>query len=133
VSREIRYRLWDGHAMVIAGAHSRHTYGQFLIKMNGEVCVDGENGVEDTADCVALMQYTGLKDKNGKEIFEGDVVKARGFEPELHIVRFDRGGFCLEPVEGRELPSHFWPDIKYVEDEHGEITGNIYENPELIK
>ncbi len=97
---------------------------------------DGNGGVDwhleqRKIEDIRLRQYTGLQDKNGKEIYEGDVVKARGFEPELHIIRFDRGAFCLEPITG--MPSHFWSDIKYVEDEHGEVIGNIYENPELIK
>lgn len=104
--------------------------------MNNWKCgVDGgtkeniENYLDDPESI--LMQYTGLKDKNGKEIYEGDILKMPSFNPELNIVRFDRGGFYLEPITGIE--SHFWSDIKYAEDDGSEVIGNIYENPELLK
>ena len=82
---------------------------------------------------LVLMQYTGLKDKNGKEIYEGDVVYIPAFNPELNIVRFNRGAFCLEPMpkKNESLGSHFWSDIKYAEDERSEVVGNVYNNPEL--
>lgn len=86
----------------------------------------------NNGDACTLMQYTGLKDKNGKEIYEGDVVFIRSFSPEKNIVRFNRGGFCIEPVIDFPLEANYWPDIKYAEDDNSEIIGNIYENPELL-
>jgi hypothetical protein len=83
-------------------------------------------------DNLVYMQYTGLKDKNGNEIYEGDILYMPAFSPEKNIVRFNRGGFCLEPVLAAPLESSFWPDIKYAEDEGSEVIGNIYENPELL-
>lgn len=81
-------------------------------------------------DDIVIMQYTGLKDCDGTKIFEGDILKMPSFNPNLNIVRFDRGGFCLEPITGIE--SYFWSDIKYAEDDGSEVIGNIYENPELL-
>ena len=77
-----------------------------------------------------LMQYTGLKDKNGKEIYEGDVVIALFYEekePFKYTIEWVNAGFrlCKEPHSGYPLDIHGLHDI--------EIIGNIYENPELLK
>ena len=64
-----------------------------------------------------LMQYTGLKDKNGKEIYEGDIVISNGHKTD---VRFYQGMFNI----GMNSPLY-----KY----EVEVVGNIYENPEMLK
>jgi hypothetical protein len=66
-----------------------------------------------------LMQYTGLKDKNGKEIYEGDIV--RQGETITSII-WESPGFIMEK------PTLVSEKIKPIE-----IIGNIYENPELLK
>ena len=76
-----------------------------------------------------LMQYTGLKDKNGKEIYEGDVLEWEDRRViDSRVIEFSDGGFWLvgktnEPWKERFMPS----------EPTREIIGNIYENPELIK
>ena len=69
-------------------------------------------------------QYTGLTDKNGTKIFEGDII----FDPELkenHIVMFDEGGFCTE-----EMFLQFYLCFDEMEVE---VIGNIHDNPELLE
>jgi uncharacterized phage protein (TIGR01671 family) len=73
-----------------------------------------------------IMQFTGLTDKNGKEIYEGDVVKLEQWNPKIWEVIFNRGGFCFR----KDKDDRFYNDCKYLED--GEVIGNIYENPELM-
>ncbi len=73
-----------------------------------------------------IMQSTGLRDKNGEFIYEGDIVRLKGWIPANQEVKFNRGGFCL--TYPNCYAAH---DIKYAEYT-SEIIGNIYENPELL-
>lgn len=78
-----------------------------------------------------LMQFTGLKDKNDKEIFEGDVIKMWPTdEPdivEVAIIDFVDGAFCAT-FDDEGTDSELLVDLKPLE-----IIGNIYENKELLK
>lgn len=80
-------------------------------------------------DDIKLMQSTGLTDKNGKEIFEGDVVKvAKNIysEPTYYEVVRHRGGAYR--LESKKHGCELW--LRHTDCE---IAGNIYENPELLE
>ena len=89
-----------------------------------------EIAVEDTT----VGQFTGLYDKNGKEIYEGDIVE---WEKDglMYVVRFWRGMFfasvqeCNEGILGG-FPLHALTEYEY---RKCEIVGNIFDNPELLK
>ena len=84
-------------------------------------------------DRFELMQYTGLKDKNGVEIYEGDIVKAVSFARWIGFIKYlpEKSAFVLWDYE--KLP--YRDDFVYLSQfEDGfEILGNIYENPELME
>lgn len=105
-----------------------YSYRQFTVEGDDHVYGD----VIGFEDCV-LMQSTGLFDKNGKEIFEGDVVKIMDEDgnSEISAVAFKDGAF------GMTLQEVFVPfaDMSMLStvDYTLEILGNIYENPELLE
>ena len=68
---------------------------------------------------IEWMQYTGLKDKNGKEIYEGDIVVYGFYKSPRKIVFGNCGWRAVRPRNGCDILKHI------------EIIGNIYENPEL--
>ena len=84
---------------------------------------------------IELMQYTGLKDKNGKEIFEGDIV-ATDLERPYLIVEKHRSYFLYNCNDGDDDYYDFMLPLRSYQDSQdyfAEIIGNIYENPELFK
>ena len=81
-------------------------------------------------DKVEFMQSTGLKDKNGKEVFVGDIIKCtRGCPREVYLVK-EYGGTYIGG-----MPAIYLKGLRegYAWTEHEEILGNIYENPELLE
>lgn len=108
MSRDLKFRAWDGDKML----------DDVVPTCSGEIAVLGE--YDWTTRSVVVEQYTGLKDKNGKEIYEGDFVRQFDDE-EYFVVKFEYGGFL--PFTAYMLTF----DIDYCE-----VIGNIHENPELI-
>lgn len=137
MTREIKFRAWDEENKQFAdyedieeclSCQSRDGWKS----SDGMGCCFGINAVEILADCI-IEQYTGLKDKNGKEIYECDILEwTDGFD-EKHIFMVEwqenRARFCLRN------PGCHW-DYEEINDKkqpYIEVIGNIHENPELLK
>ena len=74
-------------------------------------------------------QYTGLHDKNEKEIYEGDIVKVRKWSSfEIEVVKFAKGCFYA----GMHYGSSTRSTVKLIQPKLTEVIGNIYENKELL-
>ena len=111
--REIKFRAYHKNAGEMLYEIYSLTCYESHGKVNGIMEVDYED--LDYPDDIELMQYTGLKDKNGKEIYEGDIVKYEDWlTPE--IISMDNYNI-LDAISCRAV----------------EIIGNTYENPELLK
>jgi len=105
------------------------------VNLFGETILFGEllSGVpiNDINDCVAL-QYTGRKDKNGKQIFEGDILQFkshRNFDQTINVgvVEYNENeaSFQLVILQGKRYNETFWMARDLV------VLGNIFDNPEL--
>ena len=126
--REIKFRAWARRGEWGEGGAKRR-----FVMVGSEVLAFEEyelvcDLLKDIDDDFYLMQYTGLKDKNGKEIYEGDVVNCR--------IRGDEGSpptsITKQPVTygtGSYLVGCWstWFCYQY------EVIGNIYENPEMLE
>ena len=121
--REIKFKAWTGTEMFV-----NETWEHFSVRKNGQIIytkmspMGGRAIHDDVTQKWVVMQYTGLKDVNGVEIYEGDII-------ENH---FRKKG-VVECVGDRFSWIHGidWGEIE-VDYEGIKVIGNVYENPELL-
>lgn len=97
------------------------------------------NGGQKTLknDDFILIQCTGLKDKKGKLIYEGDIVKIEYYDFEIKhrigIVEWEDDGFCITYHNPKDTKVSGCSLVDIVNGDKQEVIGNIYENPELLE
>lgn len=146
MNREIKFRVWDVEAAKML-AWDDIWYS--IVNVPSDWVGGGIPWVPFlTALCMKapaskymVEQFTGLLDKNGREIYEGDIVSVLVSERD-HIFRFnaevwwDDGAWCfgrLKNLEGREYGHRWHGTFHFMTSEETWIVGNIHENQELLK
>ena len=124
--REIKFRAWDKKR-----GKMRWGDDNLQIALNGDKWWQygyETNRIEtEHQDDFILMQYTGLHDKNGKEIYEGDIIIGfcTGNYPAIVECDAPDGGYNIRELDGQYIDIDSNTSVK--------VIGNIYENPELLK
>ena len=131
MNREIKFRIWN------------NTIKYFVKNLNGEIATFTLLTLSDylqrnsitNIDDFTFLRYTGLQDKNGREIYEGDIIK--DLDEENLIIEFQNGSFI---ANGKTIIP-FWSMLvknelvqpAMVNSQTFEVVGNVFENPELLK
>ena len=137
--REIKFRAWDKQEkrMIYSGIHDRNWYG--TPKNDAGGCHTLRGKMPEDRTILELMQFTGLHDKNGKEIYESDIVRFQHHKPSVCVwsgwgwgweVNTPKGKRVYESGVGQFRQDEFDADYRL---NSAEIIGNIYESPELVK
>lgn len=86
-----------------------------------------------TVDSKTISQFTGLLDKNGKKIFEGDIVSIDGRKcHQRSVIKYDTGALYVDFCQWEGRPKIKAPLYDFTNNIEFEIIGNIYDNPELL-
>ena len=134
--REIKFRGWNKNENIMVDLQ-KITPLALDDTMNTQMAMQGWGGLFlPFQKDIILMQYAGLKDKNGKEIYEGDIVNRNGWIAEV-VFKQRYSWFELEYRKFPHLPhsttTNEWYSTTKKDEIDFEVIGNIYENPELLK
>ena len=129
MSREIKFKFWNKIARRFQPASKYAVDGEGKLVSYDYEMMAYDDPVEFSNTCIVAQQYTGLKDKNGIEIYEGDIVKATSdqYENENFVgkVIFDEGCF-LTWINKNDIRG-IWGEDDI------EVIGNIFETPKLLE
>ena len=133
MKRKIKYRVWIEYSktMVTEANDVIMPY----IHCDGSAFISYD--LTDVTEDITVLQYTGLQDSNGVEIYEGDIVKLSydnsPVDPSFYAVQFREGVFGINvPAEFRELRFYCSESSqKWAVDRKVVVVGNIFENKEI--
>ena len=125
--REIKFRAWLKEDKKMVNVETMDFTDKSIQYLKKSEIINAYILRRESFDDVELMQYTGVKDKNGKEIYEGDIVILNDAEEESRcVVKYKYGSYILVDGDLRE-------NLSNVEDRFLEVVGNIYENKNLLE
>jgi len=120
--RTLKFRAWDKEKKIMV-----YLEKPLAIAFDGNVVFDSGNGFVETTKKYIPLQFTGLTDRNGKEIYEGDIVRCfmNGEEHSLNVIKWADYGYTMTDFEDESGERVLW----FCEVE---VIGNIWKNPDLI-
>ena len=129
--RKVKFRAWNKKNKRWIPSYN------LIINDQGKLCCCySDKNFGEWAIDYEINQYTGLKDKNGVEIFEGDIVKHFDLDTPMfvHEVEYRNGGFGYIVDKGKPYQEFIsYANHKYLKPSIDcEVIGNLYENPELL-
>jgi len=133
--REIKFRAWDKKRNVMVTVDNEDSWDSEKDEWYGHVDEMALNALGSLSEeRHVVQQYTGLKDKNGKEIYEGDILKTIDHFGMVFVKElvYDQDAFCVLGSGGPGLPDNCTWTQRISGLKNIEVIGNIYENPELL-
>ena len=130
MGRDIKFRAWNKEIKKMYEVIEIDFYNEKVGYLFADPTIQGEAvGYLKFSD-IELMQSTGLKDKNSKEIYEGDILLGHSVSPECNVFEFKLIGEVYYSNRGT------WDCYSYILggfNEQVEVIGNIYENADLLE
>lgn len=124
--REIKFRIWDKENKKMIH-NSGSSTGDFWYPWGFQMRSKYNDENSHSSDC-EMMQYTGLKDKNGKEIYEGDVLKVEHYNCEII---WHHGAYYYKDSKNK-WSTQIYYCTGVCHPSECEVIGNIYQNPKLL-
>ncbi len=131
--REIKFRAWSEETNEMVKVAHLDLTGETIYFENGIKSLNIGQELSFWNQPFILMQYTGLKDKNGVEIYEGDIVKYQNRLIGYVTYLIQEAGFVVVLKKSDYRLGHRNTNENYELANCHEVIGNIYENPELLE